>query len=272
LARISVDPGFTLQCDIDDYLWPWEAAEPVLMVHGFARNSSFWRGWIPIIAAKHRVYRPELRGFGRSDVPPEGYRFDASGIVGDLLKVMDQCGLEHAHVVGESSGGFFSVAFALAHPERVSSLVLCDTPIVATESINSIYSLGQTTGPAAILEYGLAEWCRRTLKYRLDVEKASPNLQDWYVQEMGKTPDHIAAALNDLVRTSPSLAPLLKQVQVPVLLLSGDKSEISGDHQAVFAQEMPRAKVHNFQGYGHGVNVLVPEACAEACLQFWDAI
>ena len=89
MARIAVAENFTLQCDVDDFLWPWDKADSVVMLHGFARNAGFWRRWIPTLAAKHRVYRPELRGFGRSDVPPEGFVYDTPTMVGDVVKLMD---------------------------------------------------------------------------------------------------------------------------------------------------------------------------------------
>ena len=75
MARVQVEPGLSLECDVDDFLWPWDRAVPVVMLHGFARNADFWRRWVPYAAESHRVYRPDLRGFGRSDLPPEGYQY-----------------------------------------------------------------------------------------------------------------------------------------------------------------------------------------------------
>src|SRR5262249_3044746 len=76
LAKISVDPGLEVNCEVADYLWPWDRSTPVLMQHGFCRNASFWRRWVPILSERRRVYRTEMRGCGGSDVPPPGCRFD----------------------------------------------------------------------------------------------------------------------------------------------------------------------------------------------------
>ena len=202
MARITVDPGFTLQCDVDDYLWPWDKSTPVVMLHGFARNAGFWRRWVPQVAEKRRVYRPELRGFGRSDHPPKDFAFTLDGIMSDLVKVFDQCGIERAHVVGESSGGVFAVYFAVRHPDRVASLVLCDTPLKASGSSSPAtregYNMGESDSSAAMTKYGIAAWTRNSLKMRLDVEHAPPELQDFYINEMGKTPSYVGAALNEL--------------------------------------------------------------------------
>jgi pimeloyl-ACP methyl ester carboxylesterase len=75
MPKIRLAEGLSLHCAVDDYLWPWEtAATPVLMMHGFARNASFWGRWVPAIAGSRRIFRPNLLGCGRSDVPAVGYR------------------------------------------------------------------------------------------------------------------------------------------------------------------------------------------------------
>jgi 3-oxoadipate enol-lactonase len=272
MARISIEPSFSLQCDIDDFLWPWQSATPVVMLHGFSRNARFWCRWVPIVSSEHRVYRPELRGFGRSDVPPEGYRFDYDVIVSDLLMVLDQCSIERAHFVGESSGGIYSMVFALEHPERVASLVLCDTPLKPGQTGSADYNQGEATTGDAIRKLGVAEWCRRTLHHRLDPKRASPELQEWVIEEMGKTPAHVAGALNDLVRISPTLLPRVKSLQMPILLMAGDQSTVSGSQQEAFLREAPDAKFHRFSGYGHGVSLLAAEECAREALRFWKLL
>ena len=73
MPNIRLDEGLSLHCAIDDYLWPWEASTPVLMMHGFARNATFWNRWVPPIAESRRIYRPDLLGCGASDVPASGY-------------------------------------------------------------------------------------------------------------------------------------------------------------------------------------------------------
>ena len=65
---------------------------------------------------------------------------------------------------------------------------------------------------------------------------------------------------------------ILPGIHAPVLLLSGDKSQISSDQQKDFAETLPNGRLRLFAGYGHGVNLLLPEQCAQAALAFWDSL
>jgi pimeloyl-ACP methyl ester carboxylesterase len=66
--------------------------------------------------------------------------------------------------------------------------------------------------------------------------------------------------------------PVLAGITAPVLLLSGDKSRIASEQQRILAQTLPHGRLELFAGYGHGVNLLQPQRCARAALDFWREI
>jgi 3-oxoadipate enol-lactonase len=268
---IDVEPGIHLNCQVDDYLWPWQSGTPVLMMHGYARNASFWNRWVPFVARERRIYRPELRGCGDSWIPPEGYRYDTATIANDLVTVFDRLGLERVHWVGESSGGILGLLMAATHPQRIASLVLCNTPYRHADETKSTYSLGAASAPAAILRDGVEVWCRATFAHRLDTERSTKDLDEWYIGEMSKTPKHAAAAIMECF-DGVNTAPLLSSIQAPALLLSGDRSTIASQHQAQLQHDLPNAELRLFEGYGHGINLLVPERCAAEAIAFWDRV
>jgi pimeloyl-ACP methyl ester carboxylesterase len=268
MATVRLPEGLSLHCAVDDYLWPWEVPTPVLMMHGFARNATFWNRWVPPIAGSRRIYRPDLLGCGLSDAPAEGYRFTPAKIEAEILAVLDTISLPRVHWVGESSGGIIGLLLAAARPERIASLVLCNTPTRISDEIRGIYALGQESTAAAIRARGTGAWCRQTLGYRLDLDHSSEALQEWVIAEMDKTRPDIAAALHDCFE-SIDLRPLLAGINAPVLLLSGDKSRIASEQQKILADTLPYGRLELFAGYGHGVNLLQPERCARVALDFW---
>jgi pimeloyl-ACP methyl ester carboxylesterase len=101
-----------------------EEGEPVLLIHGFPDSSRLWRHQIPILnEAGYRTLAPDLRGYGRSFKPTDVEDYEIGLVAGDMIAVLDDTGIETAHVVGHDWGGALGWFLAIAHPQRVRSLV-----------------------------------------------------------------------------------------------------------------------------------------------------
>ncbi len=96
----------------------------VVLLHGLADDVGVWESVIPALAAKHRVIALDQVGFGRSDKPLLDYR--AATFVDFLDGFLNELKIDRASLVGNSLGGWVAADFALAHPERIDRLVLCD--------------------------------------------------------------------------------------------------------------------------------------------------
>lgn len=93
-----------------------------MLIHG---NFSSWRWWQPLLQqlpAHYRAYAPELRGFGETDHPPQGYTIEQ--LADDLYQFTTALHLPALHLVGHSLGGAVAVQFALNQPLLVRSLTL----------------------------------------------------------------------------------------------------------------------------------------------------
>lgn len=272
MATVALPDGTALNCLVDDFHRPWEESVPVFMVHGFGRNARFWDSWVPRVAARHRVYRPEIRGCGDSPVPPRDFEFEAADLAADLLHVMDRLGLARVHWVGEHSGSLLGMMVALAEPSRIASLVLCDAPTHIPRRIhNDVYPMGEPSTAAALEKYGVAAWCAKTIDYRLDTRHADPRLVAWYIEQMGRTPVHVAAGLTNCFGRV-SIADRVGDVVSPTLLLVGGASGWVAEQQIAAADRLPDARTVVFDDYGHGVNLLAPDRCVDAALRFWHAL
>lgn len=98
---------------------------PLVLLHGLGGSCHVWDDYVPEFSRYHRVIRPDLRGFGKSDHPSGPYTL--ADYVGDLLAVLDHAEIRAAHLLGISMGGVIVQRFALDHPERVWSLILVST-------------------------------------------------------------------------------------------------------------------------------------------------
>ena len=92
---------------------------PVLFIHAGIADARMWEPQAKAWADRFDMIRPDLRGFGDSELPPVSYSSR-----GDLIALLDHLGVERAHVIGCSMGGTAAIDLALEHPERVERLVL----------------------------------------------------------------------------------------------------------------------------------------------------
>ena len=256
--------------ELADYTCPWRKTPPetFLLYHGYARNMLFWQAWVPLLAGDYRVLRFDARGCGKTTQLPEGSVYTFEQLADDAIGLMNVLGIERVHWVGESSGGIVGMTAALKHADRLHTLSLCDTPFKRSPLIATTYTLGEATRAAAYDKYGVGGWCRQTLSYRLDTTKASAELCEWYIEQMDRTPKHVANAMDKAVAQG-DLWPRLPDIQTPTLILGGDRSLIADEtHRSAMRERMPRAKVVTFEGYGHGINLLAPERCVEEITRF----
>jgi pimeloyl-ACP methyl ester carboxylesterase len=98
---------------------------PVVMLHGWPEHAWCWRHVAPLVAERHRVICPDLRGFGWTDAPGRGY--DPETFAADTIALMDELGLDRVDLVGHDWGGFAGWMLALRWPERFGHYLVLNT-------------------------------------------------------------------------------------------------------------------------------------------------
>ena len=260
----------TIHYDLADYTDPWrtDERETFLLYPGYCRNIEFWRAWVPLLGRDYRVLRMDARGYGDTSKPPPGSPLTTAMLANDAIGLMDELGIKRVHWVGESTGGAVGLVAALNHPDRIASITLCNTAAKMGDETVSTYAIGEANQGAAIEKYGVAEWCRRTLQYRMDVSKAPAGLADFVPREMAKTPTHIAVAAFKLFSTV-DLMPRLPEVKAPALLIVGSKcTDRRKRHMAEMRDKLQRAKLVQLEGYDYGIHFLAPDAVVAEVRKF----
>lgn len=101
-----------------------ENGTPVLLLHGFPDTGRLWSKQVkPLTDAGFRVIVPDQRGYGTSDKPVEVDAYHLVLLANDQVCVLDQVGVEKAHVVGHDWGAAVAWAMASFAPDRVDKLV-----------------------------------------------------------------------------------------------------------------------------------------------------
>ena len=101
-------------------------APAVLLLHGWPQHWFMWRRVMTALSGEYRLLAPDLRGFGWTEAPGNGY--DGETFAADQVALLDALGLERAHIVGHDWGGWTAMLLGILHPERLDRMVVLNAP------------------------------------------------------------------------------------------------------------------------------------------------
>ncbi len=216
----------------------------VLFLHGVVMDnlSSWYFSVAPAVTEVAPVLLYDLRGHGRSDRPDHGY--GVADMVADLDAVLDAVGVDRPlHIVGNSFGGLLALAFALARPDRVASLVLVD---------------------AHVSDEGFGQQMAATLQLQGEARLAAiaEHFSDWLGRHSQRKRNRLATTARALVEGTSLVADLqasapfdeaaLRALPHPVLALYGEHSDIR-DRGEALAEMLPCCELRILSGCSHSV-------------------
>lgn len=125
----------------------WGEGRPVLAFHGITANHLMWEPVAGLLGKHAQLIAPDLRGRGGSAELPGPWGMAAH--VDDAVATLDALGIDRAMVVGGSMGGYVAVLFAARHPDRVTSVGLCDGGVALPlpDGVDPDEMLKATLGP-----------------------------------------------------------------------------------------------------------------------------
>jgi len=233
----------------------------VVLIHAGIADSRMWdpqwAGW----QARFALTRLDLRGFGRSGRPTGSFSH-----AGDVVAVLEEAGIDRAHVVGASFGGLVALDLAAAHPERVTGLVLADPPLPGTpwsDEMRGFFAAEEEALEAGDLEAATDVNVEFWLPSATETVRAAIREQQLNAFELqsGAQPDE--SLLTD------DLAAKLGSLDVPTLVLTGEEDR--ADFRAIadrLAATLPNARRASISGAGHLPSVEQPASFDAIVLPF----
>ena len=252
--------------EVIDLVAPWQPPprETLIFHHGIGASAGIWQEWLPELIDGYRIVRFDMRGYGRSYIPPAGEKWSAEGFVEDLLAVADAAGVEKAHLVGESIGGTIALDFTRRHSQRVATLTISNgadrgAPL---QKVNE--------WQAQLDREGVKAWSDQFMHDRFYDAALSAEKYAWYAgQQEAWTRDSILGALGVLVGTD--MRAELPSLRLPVLLLHGDSSPFIPVNVMVdMHHAIPGSRLQVFPRARHGLPFSHARACAQVLRRFLD--
>lgn len=194
---------------------------PVVLVHGFASTHAVnWvdTGWeAALVAAGRRVVMLDLRGHGESGRPHDAEAYSPAAMAGDVLRLMDHLAIPRADLMGYSMGAMVALYLAMRAGQRFSSVIAA--------GVGGAF-LGEPSDPGPIVEALTAD---DPAQITDPAARAYRRFADANGQDL-----RALAPCYERVRT-PLTEEGLAGIEVPVLIVAGDRDTTAGDPQALAA-------------------------------------
>jgi len=230
----------------------------LLLTHGFSATSQMWKGQIDALAPHFTVITWDMRGHGQSDYPEDPAAYSEEATVADMAALLDRLGARSAVVGGLSLGGYMSLAFHRAHPERTRALLIVDTgPGYKNVEAREGWNRNAVARAERYEREGLG-----------DLSAASAEVRDAHHRDAAGL---ARAARGMLTQRDPRVIESLPDIRVPSLIIVGENDTPFLAASDYMAARIPGAKKVVIPHAGHAANIDNPDAFNEALTAFLKA-
>lgn len=234
--------------------------EVVLFLHGHTLDRRMWDEQVTLLKDSFQIIVPDLRGYGKTSDPPEGYQFTHAD---DVIALMDSLGIDKAHVVGLSMGAYVAGDMVAMFPERLLSCVMVSgetCTFTGPGKPRTAKEIKSRKRDIAVVKRDVEAYKRRRVASLLscchpsNVEKIRPELtreiMDWGAWQALHVTGRVyygEQAWAQLRRNKSN---------VPSLIIYGESEKCSKGYSLPFLTD---AKLVNIKQCGHMVNLEQPE-------------
>lgn len=232
-----------------------EGSRPtVLLSHGYGATSAMWKPQLDDLAAHYHVITWDMRGHGQSDSPDDPSLYSQEATIGDMTALLDECGAERAAIGGLSLGGYISLAFWVAHPERTAALLLFDT------------------GPGYRNDEAREGWNRSAIRRAERLEEqgldAANQGDETRVARHRSAKGLALAARGILTQHDARIIDALPEIAVATLVVVGENDTPYLGASDYMAKKIPNAAKVVIPDAGHAANIHQPAAFNKATIDF----
>ena len=250
------------------------SSTPVLFIHEFAGDHRSWEPQVRELSRAYRCITYAARGYPPSDVPDRLDQYSQATAVSDAVAVLDAVGVEQAHVVGISMGGFCALHLGLDHPDRCRSLVVAGCGYGSQPERVASFTAESEVIAAAFERDGAGVVSDRYAEGPARVQFQNKNPRGWAEFKRalaGLSRMGTAMTMRGVQARRPSLydlRPRLAALEVPTLLVTGDEDEGCLEPNLMLKRTIPSAGLAVLPQTGHTLNLEEPSVFNDLLRRF----
>ncbi len=272
MPDITTDDGVRL------YYEETGSGTPIVFVHEFADDRRGFEPQIRYFARRYRCIAYNARGYPPSDVPEDPDRYSQDRARDDIRAVLEGFGIAKAHVVGVSMGGFATLHFGLAYPDRALSLVVAGCGYGAEPGKRQQFH-DETAKTASLIEASGMKVAAQTYAVgpsRVQFQNKDP--RGW-AEFAARLAEHStlgsAMTMRGVQARRPSLWDLtdhMRRLEVPTLIMTGDEDDPCLEPGLMMKRTIPTAAFVVFPNTGHALNLEEPALFNRSCAEFFHQV
>jgi 3-oxoadipate enol-lactonase len=263
MPQFQPTPDLDMHYRVDDFTDPWRTPQTVLMLHGNAESSLAWYAWVPNLARRYRVVRPDMRGFGASTPMPADYPWTLDRLADDFCALMDHLDIDRFHLIGAKIGGTIARAFAARRPDRLLTLTVVGTP--------TPFRVGVAERVPALLDdfrtHGVEYWARQNMAGRLG-SAFPPEGVEWWTRFMGRTAVSTQLGFMGTIAAA-DIRDDVPRIRCPTLVITTEKSALGTvEETRAWQRQIPDSELVVLPGDSYHVAATHADQAAAATLDF----
>ncbi|ATY14375.1 alpha/beta hydrolase [Amycolatopsis sp. AA4] len=237
---------------------------PLVLLHAFPLDARMWDPVRAPLAERFRVITPDQRGLGRSPLPESEAEPDLADAARDVVALLDKLELDQVILGGCSMGGYLAMAVLRQAPERVGGLLLIDTKATADTPEAAQARLDVASRAEA---EGVKGWLAEANLPKLLADSASTDVQTRVRELIDAQPPSGVAWAARAIRNRPDSVDLLREVDVPALVIVGERDALTPlDAANTMVEALPDATLAVLPDVGHLTPLEDPAGVVEAIL------
>jgi pimeloyl-ACP methyl ester carboxylesterase len=251
---------------------------PIVFVHEFAGDHRSWEPQVRFLSRWFRCITFNARGYPPSDVPEDPARYSQARARDDIRDVLAHLGIERAHIVGLSMGGFATLHFGMAYPSRARSLLIASCGYGADPDRQAEFQAEMEATAERIEQESMAQFAKSYALGPARVQLQNKDPRGWSefaTQLASHSTRGSALTMRGVQKQRPSLWSLrdaMRKMTVPSLIMMGDEDDPCLEPGLMMKRTIATAGLAVLPRSGHAINLEEPDEFNRIAYGFITAV